>query len=382
MVGFNVSDITRDNLMLTGPLASEGYDWWWHSFTGRNKETGEEKAFFIEFFMINPALGEEEPVFGQLEANKEAGKKPSYLMVKAGAWGEDKAQLHKFYGIKNVTVKKTAPFHIQAGDCFCSEKRTFGSIHLSKKDVKEHPEWMCDKGKMSWDLKIDKKVAFNVGYGASQPLRDLDAFEMFWHAEGMKTYFSGTVTYNGVEYTVNKRTCYGYSDKNWGRDFTSPWVWLASSHLKSRITGRWLNDTCFDIGGGCPKIKGYSLDRKLLGAFWYEGTPYEYNFSKFWSLTETKFDCRETEDEVTWLVSQQTPLSRMETQITCKKSDMILINYEAPNGSKRHNKLWNGGNGKGRVRLYKKVLRSGFKFGWDLVDDMDVFNVGCEYGEY
>ena len=34
---FNHSDITRDDFMLKGALASEGYDWWWHSFTGKNK---------------------------------------------------------------------------------------------------------------------------------------------------------------------------------------------------------------------------------------------------------------------------------------------------------------------------------------------------------
>ena len=43
---FNHSDILRDEFMLKGALASEGYDWWWHSFTGHNAKTGEEKAFF------------------------------------------------------------------------------------------------------------------------------------------------------------------------------------------------------------------------------------------------------------------------------------------------------------------------------------------------
>ena len=37
--------------MLHGPLAHQGYDWWWHSFTAQDAETGEDKPFFIEFFM-------------------------------------------------------------------------------------------------------------------------------------------------------------------------------------------------------------------------------------------------------------------------------------------------------------------------------------------
>ncbi|MBR4581016.1 MAG: hypothetical protein IKO32_07265, partial [Lachnospiraceae bacterium] len=65
--------------MLHGPLAHHGYDWWWHSFTGWDAETGEEKPFFIEFFVINPALVEKNPVLGQLPENKKSGKLPSYL---------------------------------------------------------------------------------------------------------------------------------------------------------------------------------------------------------------------------------------------------------------------------------------------------------------
>ena len=43
-------DVSRDQFMLSGSLADQGYDWWWHSFTGRNARTGEERAFFVEFF--------------------------------------------------------------------------------------------------------------------------------------------------------------------------------------------------------------------------------------------------------------------------------------------------------------------------------------------
>ena len=46
----NKSDYNRDLYMLRGPLAKKGYDWWWHSLTAYNKETGEEKPFFIEYY--------------------------------------------------------------------------------------------------------------------------------------------------------------------------------------------------------------------------------------------------------------------------------------------------------------------------------------------
>ena len=112
---------------------------------------------------------------------------------------------------------------------------------------------------MRWDLRIDKKIAYNVGYGASKPLRESGAFEMFWHAEGMKTAYSGQVIWNGETYRVTPETCYGYADKNWGKDFTSPWVWLSSNNLTSTVTGKKLENSVFNIGGGRPKTDIWPL---------------------------------------------------------------------------------------------------------------------------
>jgi hypothetical protein len=370
-------DITRNAFMLHGPLAHRGYDWWWHSFTAQDAETGEDKPFFIVFFIINPALAENEPVFGQLPENRAAGKRPSYLMVKAGCWGEGRCQLHRFFSLRSVRVHGAAPYEVEAEDCFASETRLKGSVSISPEDAAAHPEWMCDPGEMSWDLKLDKQIAFNVGYGASRPLRDAEAFAMYWHAEGMKTAFGGSVICNGRRYVVTPEKSFGYADKNWGRDFTSPWVWLASSCLKSKLTGKTLEHSAFDIGGGRPKIYFVPLDRRLLGAFCYEGKEYDFNFSHVWLNVRTEFVFEEREDEVFWRVRQENKFAAMETEVFCQKADMLLVNYEAPDGSKKHNRLWNGGNGRGTVRLYDRVdgeLR--------LTDEIEASHIGCEYGEY
>ena len=374
---FNRHDIDRDACMLHGPLRKCGYDWWWHSFTARDLLTRKEKPFFIEFYLCNPDLAEDEPVLGQLPENQAAGKKPSYLMVKAGCWGEDHCQLHRFFAWKDVSLHGEAPYSIDAADCHASETKLTGSIEISREDAKAHPEWMCDSGNMKWDLTIDKQVAFNVGYGASKPLRDAEAFAMYWHAEGMKSAYEGSIEYNGRKYVVDPDTCYGYADKNWGRDFTSPWVWLSSNHLYSRKQGRVLNDSVFDIGGGRPKVYFVPLDRRLLGVFWYEGKEYDFNFSKVWLDVKTKFSFREDEEKVYWHVVQENIHALMETEIVCRKKDMLLINYEAPDGTKRHNRLWNGGNGYGLVRLYERKHK-----GLELIDEIEATHVGCEYGEY
>lgn len=370
---FNKSDISRNASMLKGGLAECGYDWWWHSFTGIDDESGEEKSFFIEFFTCNPALGGDEAVLGQLPENQANDIKPSYIMVKAGAWGRDATQLHRFFGWNEAEISESVPFFVKCGDCFVDENSTYGQVTVTERESAAHPEYMCGAGEMRWNLKIHKIIAYNVGYGASKPLRDTEAFEMFWHAEGMKTEYSGEVYWNGRKYTVAPETSFGYADKNWGKDFTSPWVWLSSNNLRSKISGKKLTNSVFNIGGGRPKIGRLALSRKLLAAFWYEGEGYEFNFSKFWTLTKTDFSCRETETQIVWHVEQETPLHRMVTDITCEKRDMLLVNYEAPDGSKRHNRLWNGGNGKGVVRLYR---------GKELIDEVEALNVGCEYGEY
>lgn len=162
-----------------------------------------------------------------------------------------------------------------------------GRIIVTPEQAAAHPEWMSDAGDMAWDIHIQKQIAYHVGYGASKFFRTLNAFEMFWHAEGMKTAYDGWLTCNGETYRIRPETCYGYADKNWGGDFTSSWVWLSSNDLISTRTGQRLTNSVFEVGGGNPKVFGLALGRKLLGQFYYEGRDYEFNFSKFWTGSRT-----------------------------------------------------------------------------------------------
>ena len=230
---------------------------------------------------------------------------------------------------------------------------------------------------MSWELTVDKQIAFNVGFGASKPLRDAEAFAMYWHAEGMKTAYRGSVTFNGRKYTVTPERCYGYADKNWGRDFTTPWVWLSSNCLTSKKTGQRLQNSAFDIGGGRPKIYFVPLDRRLLGVFYYEGKEYDFNFSKLHLKVKTDFSFEEHDEEVIWYVRQENIHAAMETEVHCLKQNMLLINYEAPDGSRHHNRLWNGGNGWGTIKLYDRQAGR-----LVLADEIEATHIGCEYGEY
>lgn len=372
----NRSDPSRNLFMLKGPLSRKGYDWWWHNFTGRSKQTGEEKSFFIEYFICNPDSGGAQPVLGQLEENRKKGIKPSYAMIKAGFWGKNAQQIHNFYGIDDFSHDESRlDVRIAANEL--TETRMKGSCAVTREEAAAHPEYMSGWGSMSWDLAIEKKIAFNVGYGASPLFRRLNAFEMFWHAEGIKTEFSGTVVLNGEEFEVKPENSWGYSDKNWGADFTSPWLWISSCNLTSLITGKHLENSAVEFGGGNPAVYGVSLGRKLLGELYYEGKSYEYNFSKFWTGSRIDFNFREGAEKNTWTLKAENRKSRVEMRLDCQRDEMLLVNYEAPNGKKLHNRLWNGGTGQGEMTLYAKTRK-----GWTMVDRIAMKNTGCEYGEY
>jgi hypothetical protein len=133
----------------------------------------------------------------------------------------------------------------------------------------------------------------------------------------------------------------------------------------------------FDIGGGRPKVYFVPLDRRLLGAFWYEGREFDFNFSHVWLNVKTEFSYEETDDAVLWHVRQENNHAVMETEVTCLKKDMLLVNYESPDGEKRHNRLWNGGNGRGVIKLWEKKDGAA-----ELIDEIEATHIGCEYGEY
>ena len=111
--------------------------------------------------------------------------------------------------------------------------------------------------------------------------------------------------------------------------------------------------------------------------FYYEGREYDFNFSKLHLMVKTDFSFEEFEDEVVWHVRQENIHAAMETEVHCLKKDMLLIHYEAPDGTRRHNRLWNGGNGRGVVRLYDR--KDGQMV---LTDEIEATHIGCEYGEY
>ena len=374
---FNKQDKRKNGYMLNGSLAKKGYGRWRYSFIGKSEKTGEEKPFFIEYFICNPSSGDTYPIFGQLKENKEKKARPSYLMIKAGCYGKNACQINRFFGIRSVSIHGRSPFSVSASDCILSERELRGSVRVTREEAAEHPEHMSDAGFMEWELTINKRVAFNMGFCTGRLICALKAFEMNWHADGMRTLYAGNITLNGERFTVTREGSFGYTDNIWGRGFSNPWIWLSSCCMTSRLSGRMLHHSVFDICGGKPKFFFLPLGRKLNGALFYEGTEFEFNFFKLLKHTKTEFEAYEKDSEIVWHIRQENRKAVMLTDVTCQKRDMLLLNYESPYGEKRHTRLWNGGTGKGRIQLFRKG-----KSGPMLIDDISAENVGCTYGEY
>ena len=54
---------------------------------------------------------------------------------------------------------------------------------------------------------------------------------------------------------------------------------------------------------------------------------------------------------------------------------MLFLNYESPEGLKKHNRLFSGGTGTGYIRLYRKQGSNK-----TLVDEVIARHVSCGYG--
>ncbi|MDC7242116.1 MAG: tocopherol cyclase family protein, partial [Spirochaetales bacterium] len=339
---------SRNACMLGSHNNRNAYDWWWHSFSAENLKTGELESFFIEYYVVNPGRGGEKPLFGQIPGKQ---GRPSYAMIKAGKWGSGKSQINNFWGSSEFKGNNKI-MDVAIGPNRASETALQGSVSLSSEEAEAHPEYMSDPGEMSWDLQAEKDISFSVGYGASLPFRAAKLFAMYWHVEGMKTRYSGRVTYNGQEYRVRPETSFGYQDKNWGRDYTNPWIWLNCNCFRDG-DGRLLENTSLDIGGGCPVVLGVPIGGKVLGAFCHEGEMHVFNFAKIF-FQKQKWTCTVHDDRIEWEIRVSNRTHCLELSFSCLKESMIRINYENPRGERNHKDLWNGGEASGVAVLSER----------------------------
>lgn len=372
----NQSDLNKNSYMLRGTLARKGFMRWFHSFTGVQAETGETRTFFVDFFIINPGLGGDQPILGQHPYYKKRGMKPSYVMVKAGVFpdenGEDGRQIHAFYPISSL---KTAgkPMVMQIEDCFYSENRISGFVEVSPTEAR-HRSFMSDAGWMEWDVEVHKAVACNTGILSGAFFRTVNGLENFWHGEGIRSFFRGTVILNGVTYQVSPDTSYGYADKHWGRSFIRPLFQFASGRVSSTRTGRELKHSVLAVNGCCPRFLFFPLRRRLMIQLTYMGEDYEFGFVRPFLFSKQNWEVKETNKRFIWHIMARNRTSVIKISCSCTKEQMMRLQYETPEGHRLKSPLWAGGAGTGTIQLYRRE-----KGGKLLIDTLKLEDAVCRW---
>lgn len=371
----NLSDLTRNAYMLRGSLARKGYMRWWHSFSGVQPETGETRSFFIEFMILNPALGRELPVLGQHPYYKKRGIRPSYVLVKAGVFpdaeGNDGRQLHAFYPISSLKAA-FKPFVMQVEDCFYSEDRLSGYVNVSEEEAR-HRSFMTDAGIMEWELEVHKAVSCSTGLLACPLFQAFNALDSYWHGEGIKTFFRGTVMLDGIAYDVSPDQCCGYADKHWGKSFNRPWLQFSCGRLTSQRSGRELRHSVLAINGCCPRFLFFPLRRKLLIQLTYTGEDYNFGFQPF-LLSRCRWETRETNKRYIWHIVARNKTSVIKVSGSCTKEQMVRLQYENPDGIKSKLPLLAGAAAIGTIKLYRRIPG-----GQELLDTLQMQQGFCEY---
>lgn len=374
----NQSDLSRNSYMLRGSLARKGYMRWFHSFTGVQSESGETRTFFVEFFIINPGLGGEQPILGQHPYFKKQGMRPSYILIKAGAFpdenGQGGRQLHAFYPMTSLKAAGS-PMVMQIEDCFYSENHISGFVEVSPFEAR-HRSFMSDAGWMEWDVEVHKAVACNTGILSGSFFRLVNGLENFWHGEGIRSFFRGTVTLDDITYQVTPDTSYGYADKHWGRNFARPLLQFASCRLSSVRTDRELKHSVLAVNGCCPRFLFFPLRRRLMIQLTYMGEDYEFGFVRPFLFSRQKWEVKETNKRFIWHITARNKTSMIRISCSCTRYEMMRLRYETPEGQRLGSPLWAGGAGTGRIQLYH--LEKGEK---ELIDTLKIENAVCRWHE-
>lgn len=371
----NLSDLARNSHMLRGSLSKRGYMRWWHSFSGIQSETGETRRFFVEFFIINPGLGKSKPILGQHPYFKKRGMKPSYVMVKAGVFpdeaGNDGRQLHAFYPISALQATGS-PLIMQVkdphiGHCLYSEDRLTGSIEVTSREAR-HRSRMTDAGCMEWDVKINKAVSCHTGALCGRLAEVFRKLDSYWHGEGIRSFFQGSVILDGISYEVSSESSYGYADKHWGRSFHNPWFQFACGKLTSARTCSTLRHSVVALNCVCPKFLLFSLRPRLVLQLTYMGEDFQF--------TRCKWETKETGKRFIWHVLGQNKNTIVKLSGSCTKKEMLHLQYEDPDGNKEKQPLWGGNAGIGTLQLFRKTAG-----GRECMDTLKLSDALCIYRE-
>lgn len=352
-------------------------------FNGTDVASGEEKHFFIELEFLNAGL-QEEPVLGfannaslssddlqyalagtlsAKELQYETLETPSYVAVRAGYFGKGAKQICAYTSLKNCS----AGFKIsqtEVGPCIFNDEKISGSIEVSERDLRMHPEFLCDAGTASWELEYKIESAFQHVYEEKL---------CSWIPFACKASFTGNIIFDNHHYRVNAKSSCGYADVNFCETLPEPFFHLSASNLTSHITGKTMFNSCFAVHGLQKNALAIIVKFEDLTV----ALPLDVKSKSQKTLWTCQTMPNENDDEkLHWSVSGETSKWIIDIDITCAASLLFVRDFELPQGKRKVLKLLSGGHGNGEIKLYKRIGKN-----LELVEDAHVAGALCEFGK-
>lgn len=371
---------------LSGSQKKTGVNYWRYFFSGINKQTGAEKAFSLEFEIINPSLASEEPVLGYkprinfstddlqyslagtdsaINFETEEMVKPSFVAIRISRLGKEYKQLCRYvtYNELKINVKE---FEIQIGNIYFSNDSLSGFIDISKEECEKHPEYFCDSGYCSWNLTYDVHKDFNEGFKDK---------ERFWFPLGLDSVFNGVLNFDGNEYLVYPKKSFGFIERLWGKTYPSVWFHVSSNNLTSIITGQHLFNSAFVAKGIFDERLSFLAsfdDADII----FKADSKRRDYTVIWDCNQMPSNDEDDDPVLHWSVSINSKVWIIDIDVFCKIKELANKKLEMPEGRRKLLSIVQGGTGTGEIKLYKRI-----KHTLEQIEHAKLSNVVCEFGQ-
>ena len=350
------SNTSFDTYKLKGLSRKCGFDRWRYVFSGYHSYTGDKAFFFIELFVINPAISPDtiqckkpQPLTGSLDtslllANQNDCPLSSYISLKVGVYGKNPQIYEALYPAKDFIATKKE-ISIKDGAFISNFRSLKGNIR-------------ADNGFVNWNLNLEKESSFYP--------KKLQK-DMNWIVSGVRTLLAGEITIQDDVYIVSPSTSYGYIDKMWGKNYPLPFFHLSCSHLRSMISGKVLNSSCFAVQGMYKESFAFFMELntgdeniKLANS----KAPKNYRFS-----------CVPVDDTLHWSISLEYHGYLLDIDVFSKTNNMFVRSYTCPSDPADELQILGGASGNGELRLYKRAGKN-----IEMIEQVKLEDVCCEYG--
>ncbi len=283
------------------------------------------------------------------------GKKRAYVSLKAGvlpdANSPDGLCLQAFYPLGSAEYTKE-PFVLRAGDCFFSDYHLMGSLSVSEQSALKS-RGRTDFGAMEWDLESHKSVAANMGPLCGSLGIYTGAMDTYWHSEGIRTFFRGTVILGADIYDVLPEESCGYTDKHYGKNYDSSWFQFAAGSLYSKRTKKTLQHSALALSGNASRFYFLPVKNSLLMQLTYRGQDFEFNFTRPGLLTRIRLSLKKTNKRRIWHVKAQNKNAVAKLSISVLHDSFFPLPYEATDSTKLFDVLC-AGNATATLEIFQR----------------------------